>query len=217
MKSNATTVDGYVAALPADRRETISRMLAVIRKNMPSGYQESILWGMPCWSVPLARYPDTYNKQPLMLAALASQKNHYAAYLMLPDLKPWFIAAYKKTGKRLDMGGSCVRFRKLEDVPLELLGEAVGKVGVEAYIAYYERVHGDTAEKTKLKAAAASAKKAPAKRLAKASSAKAVAVRAAARKDAVQSKAGTVKRAKKTAPKKTAARQRAAVRRKKAR
>ena len=217
MKSNATTVDGYVTALPADRRETISRLLAVIRKNIPAGYQESVLWGMPCWSVPLARYPDTYNKQPLMIAALASQKNHYAAYLILPDLKPWFIAEYKKTGKRLDMGGSCVRFRKLEDVPLELVGEAVGKVGVDAYIAYYERVHGSPVEKGKIKAAAAGAKKAPVKRVTKASSAKAVAVRAAARKDAVQSKAGTVKRAKKTAPKKTAARKQAAVRRKKAR
>ncbi len=217
MKSNATTVDGYVAALPADRKETISRVLAVIREHMPKGYQESILWGMPCWSVPLERYPNTYNKQPLMIAALASQKRHYAVYLMLPDCKPWFIAEYKKSGKKMDMGGSCVRFKRFEDVPLELIGEAVGRVGVEEYLAYYERVHGSPVEKTKIKAAAASAKKAPAKRVTKGTGAKAAAVRADARKDAVKSKAGAVKRAKKTAPRKTAARKQAAARRKKSR
>ncbi len=221
MKSSATTVDGYVAALPADRREIVARVLEVIRKNIPAGYDESILWGMPCWSVPLSRYPNTYNKQPLMIAALAAQKNHYAVYLVLPDQKPWFVSAYKKTGKRMDMGGSCVRFKKLEELPLALIGEAVAKVGVEAYLAYYERVHGSPTEKARVKsevkAAVGSARTPTVKRVAKTSSTKAVAVRAEARKEAVQSKAGTVRRAKKTAPRKTAARKQAAARRKKAR
>lgn len=217
MKSNVTTVDAYVASLPTDRQETVRALLAVIRANIPKGYEESILWGMPCWSVPLERYPNTYNKQPLMLAAMASQKNHYAAYLILPDLKPWFVAAYAKTGKKLDMGGSCVRFKKLEDVPLDLIGEAVGKVGVDEYLAYYERTRGSAPEKAKIKSSLAAAKKKVVKRVAKATSAKASAVRAAARTEAARSKAGTVKRAKPKAPKKTAARKQATARRKKGR
>ena len=221
MKSNATTVDGYVAALPADRKEIIGRVLMVIRENIPAGYQESILWGMPVWSVPLSRYPNTYNKQPLMIAALASQKRHCAVYLILPDLKPWFVAAYKKTGKRMDMGGSCVRFTRLEDLPLDLIGEAVAKVSVEAYLAHYERLRGDPAETAKaraeVKAAVKSTRKPAAKGATRATNAKATAVRSAARKEAVKSKASTVKRATKSAPKKTAARKQAAARRKNAR
>ena len=221
MKSSATTVDGYVASLPADRKEIISRVLAVIRANIPAGYQESILWGMPTWSVPLSRYPNTYNKQPLMIAALASQKRHCAVYLILPDLKPWFVAAYKKTGKRMDMGGGCVRFTKLEDLPLDLIGEAVGKVSVETYLAHYERLRGNAGEtaraKAEVKAAVKSTKKPAAKGATKSTSAKATLVRAAARKEAVKTKAGAVKRATRAAPRKTAARKQAAARRKKAR
>ena len=99
-------------------------------------------WGMICYQVPLKTFPDTYNKQPLMYAALASQKNHMAVYLscIYSDSKQcdWFENAYKATGKRLDMGKSCVRFSKLEDLPLELIGEAISRVGLKEFLSHYE-------------------------------------------------------------------------------
>jgi hypothetical protein len=93
---------------------------------------------MITYQVPLSRHPDTYNKQPLMMAAVASQKNHMAVYLTGvyadDDSRKEFIAAYKETGKRLDMGKSCVRFRKLDDLPVELIGEAVARFSVDEFI-----------------------------------------------------------------------------------
>jgi len=88
--------------------------------------------------VPLSRYPDTYNKKPLMMAALASQKNHMAVYLTSvyanEESRATFVSAYKDTGKRVDMGGSCVRFRKLDDLPLELIGNAIAEFSVDEFI-----------------------------------------------------------------------------------
>lgn len=92
--------------------------------------------------IPLYRYPDTYNKQPLGVAALASQKNYMSVYLHNvyadPDSEQWFTEEYKKTGKRMDMGKSCVRFRKLDDLPVELIGQAVARTPVEKFIRLYE-------------------------------------------------------------------------------
>ncbi len=144
MRSNAATVDQYLSELPDDRLEAIEAVRDVILDNLPEGFEEAMNWGMITYQVPLSRYPDTYNKQPLMMAALASQKNHMAVYLtgVYADeaSRTKFRTAYQATGKRLDMGQSCVRFRKLDDLPLELIGEAIAEHSVDEFIALNERV-----------------------------------------------------------------------------
>ena len=143
VKSNAKTVEEYLQELPPDRHEAISKVRQVILKNLPKGYVESMNWGMISYEIPLERYPTTYNKQPLSLAGLASQKNNMTVYLMSvyadPATTKWFHARYKASGKKLDMGKSCVHFKKLDDLPLEVIGEAIGRVSVEQYIERYEQ------------------------------------------------------------------------------
>ncbi|MFO7693965.1 MAG: DUF1801 domain-containing protein [Vicinamibacterales bacterium] len=141
--SKATTVADYLAELPADRRKAISSVRAVIRKRLPKGYQETIGYGMICYNVPLSRYPDTYNGQPLCYAALAAQKHYNAVYLMnvygdAAEAKA-FKAAFKKAGKKLDMGKSCVRFKTADDLALDAVGDAIAAVPVDGFIARYER------------------------------------------------------------------------------
>jgi len=138
MKSEAITINDYLAEMPEDRREAITRVRETILKNLPAGYEEAINFGMITYQVPLEVYPDTYNKKPLMYAALANQKNHMAVYLtgiyMDEELYQDFEERYRKTGKRYDVGKSCVRFRKLDDLPLELIGESVGAISMEEFI-----------------------------------------------------------------------------------
>jgi uncharacterized protein YdhG (YjbR/CyaY superfamily) len=145
MRSDATTVKGYLSALPNDRREAIEAVRQTILDNLPPGYEEVMNWGMITYQVPLETYPDTYNGKPLMYAALASQKNHMAVYLtgiyMADEARREFEAAYKATGKRLDVGKSCVRFKKLEDLPLELIGERIASQSVEVFVAGYEQAY----------------------------------------------------------------------------
>ena len=144
--SAARTVDQYLKELPAERREVVSTVREVIRKNLPTGYQETMNWGMISYEVPRDRFPKTYNGQPLMYAALAAQKNHYAVYLisMYQDGAPtgWFAEEFRKAGKKLDMGKSCVRFKKLEDLPLETIGKAIRGTSVEKLIEIYESSRG---------------------------------------------------------------------------
>jgi hypothetical protein len=144
--SAARTVDQYLKELPAERREVISTVREVIRKNLPKGYQETMNWGMISYQIPLDRYPKTYNSQPLMYAALAAQKNYYAVYLisMYQDGAPtgWFAEEFRKAGKKLDMGKSCVRFKKLEDLPLEAIGKAIRGTNPEKLIEIYEASRG---------------------------------------------------------------------------
>ena len=142
MRSEATTAEQYLAGLPDDRREAIETVRAVILENLPDGYEEAMNWGMITYQVPLETYPDTYNKQPLMFAALASQKNHMAVYLtgiyVSEEARDKFEKAYRATGKRFDVGKSCVRFRKLDDLPLDLIGQTIAAVPVERLIARVE-------------------------------------------------------------------------------
>ena len=141
MQSDATTVAEYLAELPEDRRKALKRVRAEIRKRLPSGYREVMQYGMISYVVPLKRLPNTYNGQPLALASLGSQKRYMTVYLNNvyadPDLEAWFSGAYRKTGKRLDMGKSCVRFRSLDDLPVELIGEAVARTPVDAFVERY--------------------------------------------------------------------------------
>ncbi len=145
MISKAQTVKEYLAELPEDRRAAIEAVRKVIRKNLDKGYAEGMQYGMIGYSVPHKIYPAGYHcdpKQPLPFAGLASQKNHMAVYLMCvyghPENEAWFRKAWAKTGKKLDMGKSCIRFKKLEDLPLEVIGEAIARVPVKEFIAYYE-------------------------------------------------------------------------------
>ena len=145
MPSEAQDVEEYLVALPEDRREAITAIRKVIIKNLPKGYEEGIQWGMPSYFVPLSEYPSGYNcqpDQPLPFVGFASQKNHMAFYgfcIYMDDaLKDRFVGDWKKTGKKLDMGKSCVRFKKLEDVPLKVIGDTVKRVPMKKYIKQYE-------------------------------------------------------------------------------
>ena len=138
MKSDANTVQEYLTDLPPERRQTIEKVREIILKNLPKGYEEVMNWGMITYQVPLEVYPDTYNGKPLMYAALANQKNHLAVYLtgiyMDEDRRKDFEQAYKKTGKRYDVGKSCVRFRSLDDLPLPLIGNSIKAMGMDEFV-----------------------------------------------------------------------------------
>jgi uncharacterized protein YdhG (YjbR/CyaY superfamily) len=143
MQSNATTIEDYLSTLPDDRRTTIEQVREVILEHLPGGYEEAMNWGMISYQVPLETYPDTYNGQPLLYAALASQKNHMAVYLTAiytsEEDRKRFESAYKATGKRFDVGKSCVRFKKLDDLPLPLIGETIASFDMDQFIARVER------------------------------------------------------------------------------
>ena len=151
MRSSAKTVDDYLAELPGDRLDAITQLRETILENLPPGYEEAMNWGMISYQVPLDTYPDTYNGQPLMYAALASQKNHFAVYLsgIYQDdgKREAFMEAYKETGKRLDVGQSCVRFRKFDDVPFEVIGDAIAGIPVDEFVAVAKRVRGPKTRK----------------------------------------------------------------------
>jgi len=142
VSSKAATVKEYLAELPAERRAVIATVRRVILKNLPSGYQEVMRWGMINYEIPLKNYSETHNGQPLGYAALAAQKNNYSLYLMTVygdgGLAAWFKEEFKKAGKKLNMGKSCVRFKKLDDIPLDVIGKLIAKVPSEKYIAIYE-------------------------------------------------------------------------------
>jgi hypothetical protein len=142
VRSRATTVEEYLEELSAERRAVVAAVREVIVRNLPKGYQESMNWGMISYEVPLERYPTTYNGQPLGYAALAAQKNNYSLYLMGVYGDPKQLAqlreAFRKAGKKLDMGKSCVRFRRLDDLPLEAIGQIIAHTPVEKLIACYE-------------------------------------------------------------------------------
>lgn len=140
-RCSAVTVEEYLRELPQERADALRAVRQVILDHLPPGYVETMNWGMICYEVPLARCPDTYNKQPLMFAGLASQKRHMGLYLMCvyshQGSRAEFEEKFRASGKKLDMGKSCVRFRKLEDLPLEVVGETIAATSVEEYIQLY--------------------------------------------------------------------------------
>ena len=145
MRSEATTVKAYLAALPEDRRRAIEAVRKVILDNLDEGYEEGIQYGMIGYYVPHRLYPAGYHcdpKQPLPFAALASQKGYMSLYLMCiyghDKLRAWFEQAWTKAGKKLNMGKSCVRFKKLDDLALDVIGEAIRQVPTRKYIEYVE-------------------------------------------------------------------------------
>jgi uncharacterized protein YdhG (YjbR/CyaY superfamily) len=137
------TVDEYLKQLPDDRRQSMLQVLGTVRANLPTGYQESMSWGMITWEIPLERYPGTYNRQPLGYAALASQKNYMSLYLMAVyadgDQEKWLREEFAKAGKKLDIGKSCLRFKNAADLPLETIGRLIASTPPEAFIELYEQ------------------------------------------------------------------------------
>ena len=131
--------------MPHDRRQDIQTVRQVVLKNLPKGYRETFNWGMIAYEVPLEKLPHTYNGKPLMYAALASQKDYMALHLVTlywdKKIEKWFREEFKASGKKLDMGKGCVRFKKLEALPLDVIGKTVARVPMEKYIAYYEKSH----------------------------------------------------------------------------
>lgn len=145
MQSKAATVDQYLAELPDDRRQAIQAVRNVILKNIDRGFQEGMQYGMIGYFVPHSLYPAGYHcdpKQPLPFACLASQKNYMSLYLMFAYASPaeekWLRDQWAAAGKKLDMGKCCIRFRKLEDLPLDALGRVFRRVSVNDHISHYE-------------------------------------------------------------------------------
>ena len=145
-RSEAKTVEEYLDELTDDRRETVEAVRDVVNLNLPDGYEETVQFGMISYVVPLERYPKTYNRQALQYAALASQKNYVSLYLMNvygnEETERWFVDRYRASGKRLDMGKACVRFKSIDDLPLDLIGETIARTPVDDFIALYETARG---------------------------------------------------------------------------
>ena len=147
MQSKATTVDQYLSEVPPERQEAINKLRKIISKNLPEGFKEGMGYGNMGYFVPHAIYPAGYHcnpKDPLPFAGLASQKNSINFYHMGiytdPKLMKWFMHEYAKTGLgKLDMGKSCMRFKKPEHIPFALIGELCSKITVEKWIEMYEK------------------------------------------------------------------------------
>jgi uncharacterized protein YdhG (YjbR/CyaY superfamily) len=146
MQSKATTVSRYLAQLPPDRRAALAAVRQVILANLDRDYEEGMSYGMIGYYVPHRVFPDGYHcdpKQPLPFAGLASQKNYMSLYLMSAygegGDERWLRERFARAGKKLDMGKCCIRFRKLEDLPLEVIGEAIRRVPAQEYVEHYQR------------------------------------------------------------------------------
>jgi hypothetical protein len=211
MKSNAKTVKEYLASLPEDRRGGIETVRKVILKNLDKDYEESMLWGMIGYSVPHRVWPMGYHcdpEKPLMMAALASQKNALTVYLMSvydgqagtnggvgnESERTWFEKAWKATGKKLDMGGCCIRFKRVEDAALDVIGEAVRRMPAKVYLENYIRALASTGRGPDGKKLKGEAGKSPAKTTKKKTAAKPAPKKAATKKVAKKVVKKTAKR-----------------------
>jgi hypothetical protein len=147
MRSYAEDVESYLSTLPADRQADMHKLRALMLEHLPPGYEEVMNWGMISYQVPLAVFPNTYNGQPLMYAALASQKNHMSLYLTslyADELnRKEFEKAYLDSGKRLDAGKSCLRFRKLDDLPLPLITRTIASTPPKEFIRLVQKARGN--------------------------------------------------------------------------
>jgi hypothetical protein len=142
MATTRASVDDYLAGLPPDDRKVMSAVRDTIRKNLPTGYEEILQGRYISYVIPLSRFPKTHNKQPIWYIALAIQKNYYTVHMMAAYGDSKSLAriqnGFKKAGKKLDMGKACIRFKKIEDLPLDVIGESVASIPAEGYIKRYE-------------------------------------------------------------------------------
>jgi hypothetical protein len=140
--NKAKTVSEYLQQLPPERRKSLAAVRKVVRDNLPKGYREAIGWGAITYGIPLKDYPNTYNGQPLCIAALTAGKNDCSLHLMAaygdPATRKWLENQFRKSGKKLDMGKACIHFRSPDDLPLDAIGKVIAKVTPEKYIRHYE-------------------------------------------------------------------------------
>ena len=140
--SSASTVREYLAELPANRRVEIERVRDLVNEALPGGYREAMAWGMIGWAIPLEEYADSYNRQPLAYAALAAQKNYNSLYLnclyATKERQARLAAAFAAAGKKLDMGKSCIRFRRADELALDSIREEIASTGPDEFIRIYE-------------------------------------------------------------------------------
>jgi hypothetical protein len=208
MRIEASTPSEYLAALPPERAAVIAAVRAMVLRNLRPGFEETVRWGMLSYEVPLSRYPVTYNKLPLAYIGLAAQKQFYALYLMSAVdggavfrlIADW----YRKAGKKLDMGKCCLRFKRLEDVPLELLGQAVASHDAEEFIAFMEASRAGTPKRAAVSTAAAKRPANPATATAATTPAAKKLAKKVAKKVATNSPTKAAKKAAKKAVKPTA-------------
>lgn len=147
MNYKAESIKDYIDQIPEERQAIMKKIRTILKKNMPKGFKETLGYGMPAWVVPHSKYPDGYHcdpKIPLPFISFASQKNFIALYHMgiyaEPKLMKWFVAEYPKHCKRkLDMGKSCIRFKKMEEIPYDLIAELATKMTPEQWIEIYEK------------------------------------------------------------------------------
>ncbi len=147
MQYKATSAEDYIEQIPKERQPALKKLRAVIKKNLPKGFKEGIGYGMMGYSVPHSLYPPGYHcnpKDPLPFMGIASQKNFIAVYHMGvyadPKLLKWFVTEHAKvSGKKLDMGKSCMRYKKPEDIPYDLIGQLASKITPQEWIAIYEK------------------------------------------------------------------------------
>ena len=171
VSSKATSVAQYLKELPADRRAVLSAVRDLVNKHLPKGFAEVMQYGMISWIVPPARLPVTYNGQPYAVLALAAQKNNFALYSMgayaSTGAREVFVKAYRDAGMKLDMGGSCIRFKSLDALLQPAVAKLVGTVSVDDAVAQHDAAHGakkaKPAKPASKKAAAPAKKKAVAK------------------------------------------------------
>jgi uncharacterized protein YdhG (YjbR/CyaY superfamily) len=149
-QGKAKTVTEYLDALPPERRQVIAKMRTLVKKHVPKGYKESMNWGAITYAIPLETFPDTYNGQPLCYAAIAAQKNYCSLYLMgvYGDTKKskQLADAFKARGLKLDMGKACIRFKTLDDLPLDVISEIVASMPPDKYIDLYKAARKKTAK-----------------------------------------------------------------------
>lgn len=167
--SKAETPRAYLDSLPEERRDAIAVVRSVILDNLPAGFEEAMQYGMLSYQVPLAAYPDTYNGQAASIACLASQKGYMTLHLMGvygdQSRRKRFEQAFKKAGKKLDMGKACVRFKRVEDLPLHVIGETIASISVDDCVRMFKKA--DAMRKTKPRPKQAKAKAAAAAKTAR--------------------------------------------------
>ncbi len=143
--STAKTPKEYIDGLPEERRDTVKKLRALVRKNLPRGYREEMRWGLICYEVPPSRCPETYNGEPLMYAAIAAQKNHYGVYMcgiyLMPGVHETLTSRWKERGTKLDLGKSCLRIASWEKCEPDLIGEAIASIPMQKFIDATNAVH----------------------------------------------------------------------------
>jgi hypothetical protein len=143
--TKAKTVPQYLQELDPEQRAVISRVRKVVKENLPKGYAEGVGYGMISWHIPLSTFPDTYNGQPLCYAALAAQKRYNTLYLMgayvNPKQRAFLSDEFKKRGVTFDMGKSCLRFKTIDDLPLDVIGKVIKSTPPDTLIAVHEATH----------------------------------------------------------------------------